>query len=60
MAKKKFQVCVKETLMRVINVEASSEEEAIRKVKDSYYDEEIVLMPEDHVGTDFSIFKGGF
>ncbi len=57
MAKKKIiKVCVRETLERVVEVEASDDKEAIRKVRDSYYDEDIVLTSEDHVGTDFLIF----
>lgn len=56
--KKKFiKVCITETLERVVEVEASDEKEAIRKVRDAYYDEEIVLVSDDFTNVDFSVFE---
>lgn len=38
-----FEIEIEEILQKVINVEADSEEEAIRIVKEKYRNEEIVL-----------------
>ena len=40
---KQFEIEIEEILQRVINVDADSEEEAIRIVKEKYRNEEIVL-----------------
>ena len=44
---------ITETLQRTIEVEAENEEEALRKVKEMYKNEEIVLDSSDFVGVEF-------
>lgn len=58
MDKKTFKVNIRETLERVVEVEASDDSEAIRKVKEQYYTGDIVLTSEDYVDTELSIFEG--
>ncbi|HPK08927.1 MAG: DpnD/PcfM family protein [Ignavibacteriae bacterium] len=48
-----FKIEVKETLSRIIEIEAISEDEAYFKVKEMYRNEEIVLDENDFVETDF-------
>ena len=57
MEKKKFTVEVRETLSRLVEVEAESEVEALRQVENDYRRMEIVLGPEDFVGEDISIYE---
>lgn len=52
---KKYDVCVKETLQRDVFVEAINQEDAIRKVKEQYDNEKIVLDYEDYAGVDYFI-----
>lgn len=52
-----YQVNVKEMLEDIIDVEAESEKDAIEKVEERYYNEDIVLDSDAFVGTEFSIFK---
>lgn len=48
-----FKIEVKETLSRVIEIEANSVDEAFSKIQDLYKNEEIVLDAEDYVETEF-------
>lgn len=48
-----FKIEVKETLSRIIEIEANSMDEAYLKVKEMYSIEEIVLDANDYVDTDF-------
>ena len=50
-----FKIEVKETLSRIIEIEACSENEAFSKIQDLYNKEEIVLDADDYVGTEFLI-----
>lgn len=52
-----FKIEVKETLLRIIEVEASSEVEAFSKVQDLYHKEEIVLDADDYVETEINLFN---
>lgn len=52
-----YAVEIIETLTRVVYVEAESEYEALEKVSDMYYSEEIVLDSSDHTNTDYYIFE---
>lgn len=52
-----FKIEVKETLSRIIEIEAVSEIEAYLKVKKMYRNEEIVLDENDFVDTDFIEIK---
>lgn len=44
---KKFKVEIKETLTRVVEVEAFDNNDAERKVRGDYYNSDIVLMDDD-------------
>lgn len=48
-----FKIELKETLSRVIEIEASSEDEALSKIQDLYKKEEIVLDADDYMETEF-------
>jgi hypothetical protein len=52
-----YKVVVVETLSRIIDVRASSEEMALKIVKDMYRDEDIVLDYEDFDEVDFITFE---
>lgn len=47
-----FKIEVKETLSKIIEIEASSNDEAFMKVKEMYQKEEIVLSSDDFVTTE--------
>lgn len=53
----KYKVEVKETLSRIIDVEAENEEGALKEVTKHYKDEKIVLGVDDYVKTEFDIQK---
>ena len=48
---------IKETLSRIIEIEAASAEEAIDKVRTMYKAEEIVLDADDYVTTEIEEFE---
>ena len=48
-----FKIEVKETLSRVIEIEASSVDEAFSKIQDLYKKQEIVLDADDFIKTEF-------
>jgi hypothetical protein len=48
-----FKIEVKETLSKIIEIEANSVDEAFSKIKDLYKKEEIVLDSDDYVETEF-------
>lgn len=48
-----FKIEVKETLSRIIEIEANSNEEALVKIEDLYKNEEIVLDADDFVEAEF-------
>lgn len=52
---KTYQVEITETLQKVINVKASSSEDAINEVRALYKNEDIVLDYSDYMDTEFSI-----
>lgn len=54
---KEFEVEIKEILVRVQKVKATSLGEAIDKAMEMYYDEEIVLDAEDFSEVDFNPSK---
>jgi hypothetical protein len=47
-----FKIEVKETLSRIIEIEANSADEAFSKIQDLYKKEEIVLDADDYVETE--------
>lgn len=50
---KDFKIEIRETLAREISVKADSYEEALEKVKNDYFDEEIVLYGDDFSRVEF-------
>ena len=50
---KTFKIEVKETLSRIIKIEANSAEEAFLKIQNLYKNEELVLDADDYVETEF-------
>lgn len=52
-----FYIEVKETLSQLVEVTASSEDEALLSVKQRYQDEEIILDADSHIATDFSVWR---
>jgi hypothetical protein len=52
---KEYQVEVCETLIRIVTVEATSEEDAIKFVKYDYNNAELVLDSDDFFDVDFNL-----
>ena len=52
---KEFQVEVCETLIRIVTVEATSEEQAIEQVMNDYNNAELVLDSDDFFDVEFEI-----
>ena len=52
-----YKIEIKETLSRIIDIEADNESEAIMKVKSKYITQDIVLDSSDYVDTEFNIYK---
>lgn len=48
-----YKIEVKETLSRIIEIEANSIKQAFSKIQDLYKKEEIVLDSDDYVETEF-------
>lgn len=55
--KKEYVVYITETLQRKVIIEASNESEAIDKIADKYYNEEIVLDSTDYLSVDFDAIE---
>lgn len=53
----KYQIEIKETLSRVINISANSEEEALGAAMDMYAREDVVLDYEDLKGVSFDTIE---
>jgi len=54
---KTFEFEVKESLSRIIEVEAETENDAYLKVKEMYKNEEIVLDSSDYLDTEINKFE---
>ena len=52
-----YKVEIKETLSRIIDIEADNEEGAMREAKKQYMNENVVLNAEDYVETEFRMYK---
>ena len=52
---KTFEIEIKETLSKVIEVKSNSLEEALVKAKESYDSEKIILDYSDHINTEIDI-----
>jgi len=50
-----YEIEINEVLSRVIKVEADTPDEALDKVQDSYYLQDIVLDSNDFYGVDFLV-----
>ena len=50
-----YSISIEELLRKVVKVTAHSEDEVLRKVRELYKNEDIVLDNEDHVNTDICI-----
>ena len=55
--KLKYKVKIEETLIRVVEVDAETEQKAIEEIKDQYRKEKIILGSEDYDSTSFDIIK---
>lgn len=53
MKEEKFKIEIEEILTKVVEVSATSKEEAYEKVYEQYHEEEIVLVPEDWAETNY-------
>lgn len=53
-----FKIEVKESLLRIVEIEAYSMDEAYLKAKEMYRNEEIVLNENDHIDTEFIVIEG--
>lgn len=52
-----YKIEITETLQRQIEVEASSKEEALKKIKEQHQNQEIVLNENDYVDTEYSYIE---
>lgn len=54
----KIQVEITETLSKIVEIEANTEEEALQIANEMYQEEEIVLDENDYIDTKIKIFFG--
>ena len=54
----KYKISIKETLEKIIEINAENEKEALEIAKEKYLNEEIVLDYNDYIDTDINIIKG--
>ena len=54
---KKYTIEITETLQKQISVEANSYEEAERKVKEQYRNNDIILDSDDYIDTNYQCIK---
>jgi hypothetical protein len=52
-----YEIVVTEILSRVVEIEATSEKEALKKVEMLYKSEEIILDSDDHEETIFEVLS---
>lgn len=52
-----YKIEIKETLSRIIEIEAEDKNEAITKVKEQYKNQEIILDDSDYIDTEFNIYR---
>ncbi|MBR3888663.1 MAG: DpnD/PcfM family protein [Clostridia bacterium] len=53
----KYKIEIKETLSKVIEVEAKDEGEALRKIEERYKNSEIILDSGDYVKTEIQVYR---
>ncbi len=51
-----FKIEITETLQKQVEVEAYSEEDAISKIRNQYYQENIVIDESNYINTQFDLF----
>ena len=54
---KEYVVYVTETLGKKVIVKAENSQEAVNKVSDQYYNEEIILTSDDYLGANFETIE---
>lgn len=54
---KKYLVEITETYQKQITVKADSKEEAMRKIKERYDNEETILNEQSYIDTNFDVIK---
>jgi len=54
---KTYKLEITETLQRIIEVEASTEKEALDKIRKLYKEEKIILDSSNYVDTEFTILE---
>lgn len=54
---KKYLVEITETYQKQITVKADSKEETMRKIKERYDNEEIILNEQSYIDTNFDVIK---
>lgn len=54
---KKYDITITETLVRHVDIEADSREEALEKANEQYENSEIVLDADDYTSTLIEVFK---
>lgn len=54
---KKYRVEITETLQYQEVIEAENEQEAIRKIKEKYQSQDIILDESNHVSTEFDVLE---
>ena len=52
-----YKIEIKETLSRIIDIEADNEEGAIRKGREQYKNQEIVLDSSDYIDTEINVYE---
>ena len=52
-----YKVEIKETLSKIVEIEADNEEGAIKEIRKQYINENIVLNADDYTDTEFKIHK---
>ena len=52
-----YKIEIKETLSRIIDIEADNEEGAIRKVREQYKNQKVILDSSDYINTDFELIN---
>lgn len=53
----KFKVEITETYQKQETVEAQNEDEAIKKLKEKYRNEELILNEENYITTEFEVIE---
>lgn len=54
---KKYTIEITETLQKQIVIKAHSKEEAIKKIKEHYYNSDIILDSNDYIDTQFQYIQ---